>query len=438
VDDDFSVLFGSDMVFGHLLEDVQDFILTMKNQEWQPQLEVEMTTTFERARAEDFDEIVDLANYVFSHSNGRVDFPSLLPKLYREQYGTAGYHCIAREAGHIRAIVGAFPIPMDVAGDRLLVCGIGTVCVHPYRRNTGYMKALMQMAHDGMAASGADFGCLGGQRQRYQYFGYDLCGQMFHFTLNKTNVRHCYGRDYAPTYRFRRMDAEDPAMATCLEWFNRRPAHAVRELNRFYDTVCSWNFLLWGIEQKGKLIGYLTAAKNGEEVHELVTADDNDAAGILSDWLVTQGFDQVQFVTPPYDQKGIASLSAICESMHLSPAHNMAVFNFPNTVRAFAKLKASYETLPEGRLVLAVEGRKPFRIVMHAGTVTVEETDEPANLELPYMGALACLFGPFSGITTPIYESICKAGPAGWSLTERTLARVWFPLPLFFEESDNV
>jgi len=397
-----------------------------------------MATTFERAGSEDFNEIVDLANYVFSHNGGRVDFPSLLPKLYKEQYGTSRHHCIAREDGRIRAIVGAFPIPMEVAGEKLLVCGIGTVCVHPYRRSTGYMKALMQMAHDDMKASGADFGCLGGQRQRYQYFGYDLCGQMFHFNLNKTNVRHCHGRDFASPFDFRLMDAADTALQRCLDWFNRRPAHAVRDLDRFYDTVCSWNFLLWGIELNGKLVGYLTASKNGDEVHEVVMEEERDLADILSAWLVAKGLDHLEIEVPPFDQKGIASLSGICESMHLAPAHNIAVFNFPNTVRAFAKLKAGYTVLPEGSLVLAIEGRTPFRITVLAGTVTVEETVDAANLELSYMGALAFLFGPFGGVAAPAYESACTVGQAGWSERERALARAWFPLPLFFEESDNV
>ncbi len=397
-----------------------------------------MATVFERAKPEDFDELVDLANYVFSHSGGRVDFPSLLPKLYTKKYGTAGHHCIAREDGHIRAIVGAFPLPMEVAGEKLLVWGIGTVSVHPYHRSAGYMKALMQMAHEGAEAAGADFGCLGGQRQRYQYFGYDCCGQMFHFTLNKTNVRHRFGRDHAPSISFRRMEAGDPAMADCMAWFNRRPAHAVREPECFHDTVRSWDFTMWGMERDGKLIGYLSASKNAGEIHELVTDEPIDTASVLADWLTTRGIEEVSFEVPPHDQKAISSLSALCESMSLSTAHNMAVFNFPNTVRAFAKLKAGYEKLPDGTLVLAVEGKSPFSVTLCDGKVTVVETDEPVHLELPYMGALAFLFGPFGGVASVALESVCKAGPAGWTDTERALVKAWFPLPLFFEETDNV
>ncbi len=397
-----------------------------------------MTEAFERANPEDFDEIMDLANYVFSYSGDRHDFPILLPKLYKKEYGTAIHHFVAREDGKILAVVGAFPMRMLVAGETLLVYGIGSVCVHPYHRNLGYMKTLMQLAHEAITASGADFSCLGGQRQRYQHFGYDRCGQSVEFTLNKANVRHRYGREVFQELSFRLMSADDPFLEICRGWFTRRPAHVIREPDRFFDIQRSWNADMWCILANGTPCGYLTASKDGKEVHELVTGDGRDPAEVLSSWIERKNMDTLKFSLPPYDQNGIASLSTLCESVLLEAADNMAIFNFPRVMKAFLQLKAGYAELPDGSLVLSVEGKTPFRISMQEGRAHVVETDEPANLILAYMDALAFLFGPLGGVASTALESRCAAGPAGWAGQERNLARSWFPLPLFFDFLDNV
>jgi predicted acetyltransferase len=397
-----------------------------------------MATIFERANPEDFDEIVDLANYVFSYDGVPHDFPKLLPKLYKREHGTAIHHFVARENGKIMAVVGVFPMRMIVSGEELHVYGIGTVCTHPYRRSLGYMKNLMNLANDAIVASGADFGCLGGQRQRYGYYGYDLCGQSVHFTLGRDNVRHSYDKNAFRSFSFRSMSADDADLEKCREWFERRPAHVVREPERFFDIQMSYNAAMWCILTDGIPCGYLVASNAGVQVQELVMADGRPTADLLSAWIVNRELDRVQISLPPYDQEGIASLSHICAQMSVRSAENFSVFRFPSVVKAFLQLKAGCSPLPDGSMVLSVEGRTPFRIWMAAGSVHVEETEAPANLSLTYMDALAFLFGPLGGVASTAYESRCIPGPAGWSGRERTLARAWFPLPLFFDGLDNV
>ncbi len=397
-----------------------------------------MATVFERATPADFEELVDLANYVFSHAGGRTDFPSLLPKLYKPAYGTAPHHVVAREDGRIRAVVGAFPLPMRVASEDLLAYGIGTVSVHPYRRSCGYMKALMNLAHEGIRAAGADFGCLGGQRQRYQYFGYDRCGQMVKLSVNRTNIRHAFGRDYRPAHTFRLLEEGDAALERCLAWFNARPAHAVREPERFLDILRSWYCGAWGIEAQGNLVGYLVASKDGGEINEIVTGDGCDAAVLLADWLTGRDIEKTVVELPPFEQGKIDRLARIAEFMTVEPADNMAVYHFPRTVQAFLKLKGTWQHLAEGQLVLAVEGHAPFRIEVCGGTVRVEATDSPANLAMSYADALAFLFSPLGAVTAGALEKRCMVGADGFGPAERVLTASWFPLPLFFENADNV
>lgn len=90
-----------------------------------------MSIKFLKGIESDYEEIVDFANYVFSHSGGKTDFPSLLPKLYKREYNTMENHYIVKENGKIKAIVGVFPMDLMVLDKKLKVGGIGTVSVHP-------------------------------------------------------------------------------------------------------------------------------------------------------------------------------------------------------------------------------------------------------------------------------------------------------------------
>ena len=91
-----------------------------------------MSIEFLKGIESDYEEIVDFANYVFSHSGGKTDFPSLLPKLYKREYNTMENHYIVKENGKIKAIVGVFSMDLMVLDKKLKVGGIGTVSVHPY------------------------------------------------------------------------------------------------------------------------------------------------------------------------------------------------------------------------------------------------------------------------------------------------------------------
>ena len=121
----------------------------------------------------DGEDILDFGNYVFSQAHGPIDFHTLLPKLYKDPAKTASEHYLIKSEGKIKAMVCVDPISIEVGGETLSGCGVGTVSVHPYARGKNYMKGIMDKAVKDMQRQKYDFSILGGQRQRYQYFGYD-------------------------------------------------------------------------------------------------------------------------------------------------------------------------------------------------------------------------------------------------------------------------
>ena len=119
-----------------------------------------------------------------------------------------GWNWAVREAGRIRAVVGSFPIEWQLGDTRLAMAGIGGVSSHPRRRGAGYMRQLMHHCVARMHDECKHLSWLGGQRQRYAYFGYEKCGIGHSFTVSKTNLRHAYG-DATSRLVFQPLDAAD-------------------------------------------------------------------------------------------------------------------------------------------------------------------------------------------------------------------------------------
>ena len=90
------------------------------------------------------------------------------------------------------------------------------------------------------------------------------------------------------------------------------------------------------------------------------------------------------------------------------------------------KLKATYEMLPDGELVLLIHGRggdERLLLSVKDGVPSVETTENRApDLTLEHIEAMNLLFAPYA--------------PA--RLTLPSFAKVWFPLPLYVYSSDAV
>ncbi len=107
-----------------------------------------------------------------------MDFPTLLPKLYGPGADSAPLHTVLYEDGAPAGLYCLKIQDFNIAGTALRVGGIGTVCVDGRSRGKGHLALLMQDAQERMQAAGCDIAMLGGQRQRYERFGYVPAGAL--------------------------------------------------------------------------------------------------------------------------------------------------------------------------------------------------------------------------------------------------------------------
>lgn len=383
-----------------------------------------MTDSIIQLRAEDFEEAMDFLNLVFS-AHAPHDFARLLPLLYRPIDQHMAHNFAIRQKGRIRAIVGLFPLQWQVGQVALRVAGIGGVSSHPNCRGTGLMQRLMRHCVGQMKEQGFHLSWLGGQRQRYLYFGYEKCGVSLSFSVNKSNLKHCFTGE--PRLRFAPLAPQDAAgLARAKALHDAQVAHAQRPLEDFYYHCLSWLHRPFvALDGEGRMAGYLVASGKGDYVAELVAESDETALEMARSW-VAQGEQGVSIELSSMAGSLVRRLGQVCEGVSIRSSGNWQVFAWAEVVDALLKLRRASGPLAEGAMVIEVEGYGQLQLKVEGERAGCVSTEEQPDLRCAAPAALRLLFGPLP-------PSLVMPLPGRAALLES-----WCPLPLFWARQDGV
>ena len=210
------------------------------------------------AEPRDRENIIDFIDYVFSKNACPHDFPTLLPKLYGDGHDTTKHHFIILEDGKIVANVLAFPVKMNINGKELMTIGVGSVSVHPRARGRGYMTNLLGAVDARAKELGAAFAVLGGQRQRYGYYGYVFAGMEMGASFSPANVRHAFAGINEKDYALVPMTQEHVPAALALH--NAQPCRCERSEADFIDILRSWSRKPFTLLYKGEVVGFASCS----------------------------------------------------------------------------------------------------------------------------------------------------------------------------------
>lgn len=371
-----------------------------------------------KGTTQDYADIVDFGNYVFKN-----DFIEILPKLYDGQVDTTACHFLAKEDDKIKAMVGSFPLELNVLGQPLKGFGIGTVSVHPYSRSKGYMKILMQNAMDSMYEAQADFAVLSGQKQRYEYFGFTPSGTTLYFTVTSTNLRH-KGIISQDIIHLENFDMLSPNAVKVLHHMHcSKSLHSTRSLKHF-TTICkNWNSKAFAIyNHTQQLTGYVICT--GSTIHDFYLADPELLHDLLATVMKTLSLNELSLSLGAFEYDFIPCLIALCESYQIHTATSLNILNYQNFIAAFLNFKQSYSSLEKGRLVLEIIDRE--KLLIEVGeNIMVRQTDESPDISLTHLNAIHFLCDPVQILPVTL-------------LSKQNLIRSWFPLPFTYCSIDNV
>lgn len=304
------------------------------------------------------------------------------------------------------------------------------VSVHPYCRSKGYMKVLMNMALEDMKRDGIDFSVLGGQRQRYEYFGYTPAGAAYTFTCCEANILHTLGPQWNTAFSLEPVKSTDTALLDQMYALHEaKPARLRRNRDRFFDIISSWKAQVFAVLESGDFQGYLLCTSGGNRIEEIVLKDFSCLAEVIG--LVVrhrkeagQG-DSVEVGAGPHEIEKIEGLYRFAEDYSQSAAYHFAVFDYLRFIEPFLKLRSQMRTLQEGSFVLEIEGHLRLGLSVQGGEASAQETKASPDITLDRFEALRFLTSPLAGLTVP-------------ALRENSFLQSLLPLPLFFEGADQV
>ena len=366
-----------------------------------------------------YDDLMDFLNYVFGFDGDDRDFIKLLPKCYDPSCDPCHANYVVTEDGKLKAAVGAYDSELSVNGEILKCRGIGNVAVHPRSRSKGYMKDCMGMALRDMIADGVDYSALGGQRQRYQHFGYERAGEEYAISVDRGNTRRAFEGVPLPEYELRDVNAADTELIGKMQALHAaRPMRSLRSPEKFFDISRSWRTSVTAVLKEGEFRGYFVG-----DLQELSLLDPSELPDVVRNYVKQRG--DVTVRVPGWETATVAAITAFGNAPSLHMCEMINIFNYPHMIETLLRFKASRTELGDGVLSLFIHGFAgdvKVRVAVEKNAVTVEKTAAECDLELGHLEAISFLLGLFS----PYREALKPA------------VRTWFPLPFYMENADHV
>ena len=362
----------------------------------------------------------------FADEEGDTNFLELLPKIYKDQYRPAYNNFVVQQPdGAFRAAIGNFDNDMTVGGVDLKTCCIGNVAVGKDQRGKGYMIDLMNASVEDMKQRGIALSYLGGQRQRYGYFGYENAGVSYFYGFSKSSLRHALGVSESGLTVEPLQPDDQEAIRLIDEIYTKAPVFSHRSPAAYYDILCSWHDTPYLIKENGRFVGYAIFNKDIDYVGEFGLTDASYLPRFIAAALEAGGKDSVCYNVAPYETEKLAFFTKNASWMDIHHCESVLVLDWKTVLTAYLRAKASYASLCDGDLTVLIHGKagdETLNLTVKDNAVSVTESDGKPAVELDCLAAVRAFFSN--------YPADRAAFPPA--------AQQWLPLPMFFSSRDTM
>ena len=285
------------------------------------------------------------------------------------------------------------------------------------------MNLIMEAAVASIRCDGYELSYLGGHRQRYGRYGWEVTGTSTKMSFDAKNMAavDVEGVCFAP------LPDKGADLATAHRWHDARAAYCQRSQDSFHPMLCNWEQVPQAAyDASGRMMGYLSADKAGATINELVGADAASAERLLAAW-VRQQTGTVTLWLDRYECDLTRRLGRFAQHTTIDTAGNWQIFDWQQTLDALWRVRCRQAPMPAGSIVLGVEGVSGnLSMAVEDGNAVCEKSDQPADLSTDAATMMRILFGPVEPATV-----ISLAGRA-------EILHAWCPLPLALPGPDRV
>jgi predicted N-acetyltransferase YhbS len=319
-----------------------------------------MTAMIRHPRIEEFDTLMRALERCYGAWPGIFDRG--YPHLYRPTAKALAAAYVIEEQGTIVSHVGLYPIEVVVHGHPVRIGGIGGVGTLPPARGKGYMTKLLYHVIDEMRAQGYALSWLGGDRQRYNAFGWERGGLAYDLTFSRRALDRA-GVESVP------IEAQYPADALdVVERLQSLPACHARRSDLALQ-LRKEGLRVWVSEDgyaivRGRLFGSLF-------ISELVSASGRETGMIraLLDW-TDKG--EISWELPACDAKRLARVMPCVSHWRVGGGVMYRIVDLTRLLRGMAPIVAR-QAAPLRDFSLSIGIREHDRT--DVATITVHDGD---------------------------------------------------------------
>ncbi len=376
---------------------------------------------------EDHADLLNILNRAFGTTYGRImDFVKEQPKIGLDDAESMYKHIGAYIDERLACVVGIYPMPAVVNGERLMFATTGNVATLPEFEGRGAFSKTFARAMEICEENGIDVARLSGNRQRYNRYGFDKGGFSYNCTFTAKNRQRVFP-DFDPTdITFTRIERDDStALKFAHDIYEKRDFYLERGTDNNYDgtyrTLCAKCCVPYlATDKSGRMIGYISASENGDHIWEIRAVTTENYIRMIPAWNYFAACD-VRFNISPLLFDEAKFFTKVCEDVTVSSTTFFKIINWEKVTRVYLNLKAKYETLPDGELKIAIADYGTLEISVSGGVPSCVRTNGEGDISLDKLDATRLIFGHLPT------DAVCSLP---------YFAKCWFPLPMTWDSLD--
>jgi predicted acetyltransferase len=351
-------------------------------------------------------------------------------RFYPRDYGPpaqrmTGQYAIL-EDNKIVAAAGIVPITWRVGPATLRIACVGNVAVELEQRGRGLMQTLMRFVLQQIRQENYPLALLGGQRQRYQYFGWERAGTWVKFSISRSNLKHHRQATGLPPITLEPLGEDPQTIADLTRLHEAQPVRCDRPPDHLDKWLRRWEsrpFVARAAD--GSTVGYAVVADKSNCVTEMVCGRADTARAMVRALVEQRESDSLDWQIGPMDLPLQHILGEFAEQMQLTSAGNWQILDWPAVVGTLLQARHALSPLPAGSLSIHIRGQQTLRLEVENHYARCQVTPLRSDWEIDPMQLTRLLFGPLPPhrvMPLPSHAAILNA---------------WCPLPLSIPRQDQ-
>ena len=345
---------------------------------------------------DDYDELFEVLTKTFENKYKRpVYFDKEQPKMWIRDDEHMARHTGVFEDGKLVSVVGVYPLPLVIDGERFMLYTTGNVATLPAYEGKGYFTTLFKMAMQEIVDLGADGARLGGARQRYGRFGFEGGGSLFKFAVAVENVR-ATAPDIAGI-TFKKVEREDvDSIRYCYEmmqkkeiFVDRSSAENYRDMYLGLITKSNAPYL---VLRDGEPIGYFCLDANMREVSEFAINSAKDLYEAVCALQASSGNREVYIHIPPHLTEELKYFSDRADRADLFTPSRFKFLNYEGIASALLRLKAKKTRLSYFDYKINIKDYGTIRLYNTEGGAGCERVECEGDISLTSSEAIRLLY----------------------------------------------